>query len=214
MVFKNPFLQTQSRGPRRVFPRVKLKGILDVLGNMISYQVYLPWVVAKVFESQLVRGFCEIWNSGKQVITELAKFWIIASVGFSQKGEQPCCFFRSGLVFLELHIVLTRISTERMDLEGFGRRRQFNRELIQQVDSLSGQSGSLLAIVYRLHCKSTHMSFIRLFAWVWKRTCYIFVLPVWVSMGDWWVVCIRIGLHRQLGSRGSPTSISQLLQPP
>ena len=33
---------------------------------MISYQVYLPWVVAKVFESQLVRGFCEIWNSGKQ----------------------------------------------------------------------------------------------------------------------------------------------------
>ena len=127
MVFR--FLQTQSRGPRRVFPRVKLKGILDVLGNMISYQVYLSWVVAKVFESQLVRGFCEIWNSGKQVITKLAKFWIIASVGFSQKGEQPCCFFRSGLVFLELHIVLTRISNERM---GFGW--IWMEETIQQGD--------------------------------------------------------------------------------
>ena len=77
------------------------------------------------------------------------------------------------MIFGVAQSVKTRISSKRM---GFGRisinptgrqsKKKINRESIQQVDSLSGQSGSLLAIVYRLHCKSTHMSFIRLFGWV------------------------------------------------
>ena len=65
----------------------------DFVNRYPIFLFELSRIVAKLFESHIVRGFWQIWSNVKQVIIDFTKFWMIAAVEaaskrFSPKGEK------------------------------------------------------------------------------------------------------------------------------